>query len=440
MSLKAEPQPSQLYDAGSEPIEPKAHSPATPTYHHHQFHSTIRQIIHLLTQFSHTTGLTFSTIAQLKAMEATWDRWGQEHYRSQLFSGTLNQALTENDTQPLHLKDSVFVDGRELIRDYFQQKCGQDPRIVIMGEDVGCLGGVNLEFEGLKEAYPQQIIDTGIRELTILGQGHGMAMRGFRPVVDIQYLDYLLFCLQGMSDDIACLHYRSAGGQVSPLIIRTKGHRLMGIWHSGSPMAMILNACRGIHLCVPRNMNQACGMYETLFHCDDPGLVIEPMNGYRKKEQRPANLSQYRIPLGQVEILHPGHDLTIVTYGACCAIVTAAAQTLSAQFAIKAEVIDCQTLHPFDQDHQIKQSLSKTHSLIIVDEDVPGGASAYILAKILTEQLALEFLDTPPITVYAAENRPAYSLDGDYYCKPQVDDVVAAALRVMHDKHPAQFA
>lgn len=413
--------------------------------HRSQLHAAARRALALVGRLNHSTASTLRTTA-LEHFVTTQMEWGRDCYRTHLFSGTITAAATADLARtPQYsgeddVDDAAEVDGREIIRDYFHAKCGADPRVVIMGEDVGGLGGVNLEFEGLQAAFPLQVIDTGIRELTILGQGHGMAMRGFRPVVDIQYLDYLLFCLQGMSDDIACLHYRSAGGQVSPVIIRTKGHRLMGIWHSGSPMAMIMHACRGIHLCTPRDMTRACGMYETLLHSDDPGIVIEPMNGYRKKEPLPKNLGRYHIPLGQIEILRQGEDVTLVTYGACCAIVMTAAALLWEQFAVAAEVIDCQTLQPFDQAQQIKTSLRKTTSLIIIDEDVPGGASAYILQQLLEVQQALAYLDTPPLTLTAAANRPAYSSDGDYYCKPQVEDVLEAALKIMRDKNPAGFA
>ena len=399
----------------------------------HQQHNVARQIIRRLKQLQQSTGLQLDSIQPLIDFEQNKQQWGEVRYRTHLVSQTHPQneiAATYENTQ--------IMDGRQIIRDYFHLKC-QNPRVIIIGEDVGHLGGVNLEFEGLKQDYPHQVIDTGIRELTIVGQGHGMAMRGLRPVVDIQYLDYLLFGLQVLSDDVASLHYRSAGGQVSPVIIRTKGHRLMGIWHSGSPMAMILHACRGIHLCVPRNMSQACGMYETLFHGDDPGLVIEPMNGYRKKEPRPTNLGEYNIVLGTVEILRTGHHITIATYGACCAIVLEAAQILADDHQIETEVIDCRTLHPFDTEQQIAASVCRTHSLIIVDEDVPGGASATILNTILSDHQAFQYLDTPPITINAVENRPAYSADGDYYCKPQAADVIDHALKIMEDKHPNQF-
>lgn len=403
------------------------------TLHNHLFHSATRRLLRLAKTLSPAPLVT----AKLAELEKQHAKWGQEHYLSYLF-------VENHDHSPLHQvccppkysATSIQVGGREVVAQYFHKKFATDPRVILMGEDVGTLGGVNLEFEGLKEAFTTRVIDTGIRELTILGQGHGMAMRGFRPIIDIQYLDYLVFCLQGMSDDIASLHYRTAGGQVSPVIIRSKGHRLMGIWHSGSPMAMILHSCRGIHLCTPRNMVQACGMYETLLKAHDPGMVIEPMNGYRKLERLPDNLGDYHVALGEVEFLTYGHDITVVTYGACCAIALEAASLLAGEISL--EIIDCQTLHPFDRKGDITASLKKTHSLIVMDEDVPGGASSYILHQIL-DQRAMEYLDTPPLSITAAENRCSYSADGDYYCKPQADDLVDAALKILSDKSPARF-
>ena len=404
------------------------------TLHNHLFHSTTRRLLHLAKTLSPIP----ETTAKLAELEKQHAKWGQQRYLSHLFVESPDHSpLHQVCCPPTYSTTSAQVEGREVVAQYFHNKFATDPRIILMGEDVGALGGVNLEFEGLKEAFTTRVIDTGIRELTILGQGHGMAMRGFRPIVDIQYLDYLVFCLQGMSDDIASLHYRTAGGQVSPVIIRSKGHRLMGIWHSGSPMAMILHSCRGIHLCTPRNMVQACGMYETLLAAHDPGMVIEPMNGYRKPERLPDNLGNYQVALGEVEFLTCGHDITVVTYGACCAIALEAASLLTGEISL--EIIDCQTLHPFDRKGEIAASLKKTHSLIVMDEDVPGGASSYILHQILDRQSALEYLDTPPLTITAAENRCSYSPDGDYYCKPQADDLVDAALKILSDKSPARF-
>ncbi|MCY4381193.1 MAG: thiamine pyrophosphate-dependent enzyme [Proteobacteria bacterium] len=400
-----------------------------------EHHSILRYVLFCLENSTIAKSLT--TLASLRELEQSYEQWGAEHYRSTLFVKHCSPLSCVNNAPVF--QSSNQVDGRLIIRDYFGHKLAHDSRIVILGEDVGALGGVNLEFEGLYDQFPHQMIDTGIREATIVGQGHGMALRGLRPVIDIQYLDYLIFCLQGMSDDIASLHYRTHGGQVSPVIIRSKGHRLMGIWHSGSPMAMILHTCRGIHLCTPRNMVQAAGMYETLLSGDDPGIVIEPMNGYRKQEYKPENIGYYTIPLGVIEILKEGRDITVVTYGACCSIALSAAKTLQDDYHISLEVIDCQTLHPFDLQHHIRQSIAKTYSLIILDEDVPGGAGSYILKKILEDQKSFELLDSPPVTISAAENRPAYSVDGDYYCKPQPEDLIQVAFKIMADKAPQHW-
>ena len=334
---------------------------------------------------------------------------------------------------------SKEVHGREVIRDFFDLKLKENPRLVILGEDVGRLGGVNLEFEGLLKKYgASRVMDTGIREATILGQGHGLAMRGFRPIVDIQYLDYLIFCLQGLSDDIASLHYRTAGRQVSPTIIRTKGHRLMGIWHSGSPMAMLLGSCRGVYLGTPRNMVQACGLYNTLLAGDNPGLVIEPMNGYRLKERLPENLGLYSLPLGSVEVLEQGSHVTVVSYGSCINVALKALTTLK-NWGLEVELLNLLTLMPLDLTQVISRSLKKTHGLIIMDEDVPGGASAYILQKILENQQGYRYLDTPPITLTAKEHRPPYGIDGDYYSKPQSQDLIEAVLKITKEKNLTHY-
>ena len=337
-------------------------------------------------------------------------------------------------------ENSKKVDGRQVIQTFFDKALARDPRLFIIGEDVGQLGGVNLEFEGLNEKHGElRVTNTGIREATILGQGQGAAMRGLRPIVDIQYLDYLLYCLQGVSDDVATLHYRSAGGQVNPLIIRTKGHRLEGIWHTGSPIGMILGAIRGIHFCVPRNMVQAAGMYQTLLCSDDPALVIEVLNGYRVKETMPDNVGEYTVPLGQVEILRSGGDITLVTYGACCRVAEDACTQLS-DLGIEVELIDIQTLSPFDIAHDIRNSLEKTNALIVLDEDVPGGASAYILQEIIETQNGYDFLDAKPKTITASPNRSGYGSDADYYCKPSAEDVVEAALDMMSERKPYAYS
>ncbi|MGZ4048960.1 MAG: alpha-ketoacid dehydrogenase subunit beta, partial [Bacteroidia bacterium] len=283
-----------------------------------------------------------------------------------------------------------------------------------------------------------RVFDTGIREATIMGQAIGMAMRGLRPIAEIQYLDYLLYALQIMSDDLATVQYRTKGGQKAPVIIRTRGHRLEGIWHSGSPMGMIINSIRGIHVCVPRNMQQAAGFYNTLLSGDEPALVIEPLNGYRLKELLPSNLAEYKIPLGVVEVINEGTDVTLVTYGSCCRIALEAVKQL-AEADISVEVIDVQTLLPFDLNHSILNSVKKTNRLVVLDEDVPGGASAYILQKVLEEQGAYQFLDSEPRTLAAKDHRPAYGSDGDYFSKPSADDVFDTVYELMRESNPNKF-
>ncbi len=341
---------------------------------------------------------------------------------------------------PQYSEASAHLDGRQIIQKYFEIKLAQDPRMFIVGEDVGQLGGVNLEFEGLWKQYGAlRVTDTGIREMTIFGQGLGAAMRGLRPIVDIQYLDYLLFALQGMSDDLATLHYRTAGGQIAPVIVRTKGHRLEGIWHTGSPMGMLLGSLRGMHICVPRNCTQAAGMYQTLLLGQDPALVIEVLNGYRVKERVPDNLGSYTVALGCCEILREGTDLTIVTYGACVALAQLAAIEL-AKLSISVELIDVQTLVPFDLDHTILHSIRKTNAVLFVDEDVPGGATAYMMQEVLETQKAYEYLDAAPRTLSAKAHRSAYGSDGDYFSKPSTDDIVELVYKMMHERDPQSFA
>ncbi len=347
-----------------------------------------------------------------------------------LFSG--NKAEFANPPE--------MLDGRQLIQRFFDLKITEEPRLFIIGEDVGKLGGVNLEFEGLNEKHSDmRVCDTGIREATILGQGIGAAMRGLRPIVDIQYLDYVLYCLQGMSDDLATLRYRSAGMQAAPVIVRTKGHRLEGIWHTGSPMGMLLNSVRGMHVLVPRDCLQACGMYQTLLQGNDPALVIEVLSGYRIKENCPINLASYSVELGIPEVLALGEDVTIVTYGACCRIALAAAALLRVQ-GISVEVIDVQTLLPFDKNQLILKSISKTQAVLFLDEDVPGGASAFMMQKVLEEQGAFYFLDAAPKTVTAKAHRAAYGSDGDYFSKPSQEDVVEGVYALMHERRPSEFA
>jgi pyruvate/2-oxoglutarate/acetoin dehydrogenase E1 component len=332
-----------------------------------------------------------------------------------------------------------LVDGREIIRDNFDKILETNPFFLTFGEDSGGIGGVNQTLEGLQKKYGEiRISDTGIREATIVGQGIGLAMRGLRPVAEIQYLDYLLYAIQIMSDDLATLQYRTKGGQKAPLIVATRGHRLEGVWHSGSPMGMIINSIRGIHVCVPRNMTQAAGFYNTLLSADDPGLIIEPLNGYRIKEMLPDNLGEYKTELGKVEVLNEGNDLTLVTYGSCCKIALDAVAELT-EMGISVELIDIQTILPFDRGHEITTSLEKTGKLMILDEDVQGGASGFILQQILEVQGGFRFLDAEPLTLTAKDHRPAYGSDGDYFSKPSVDDVVESVYVMFHEYNPSQF-
>jgi pyruvate/2-oxoglutarate/acetoin dehydrogenase E1 component/TPP-dependent pyruvate/acetoin dehydrogenase alpha subunit len=362
-----------------------------------------------------------------------------ERYNSVLFSNSNQNVLNIGETKPSYSNESKLVDGRELLVAFFDHILGSDPRVLAFGEDLGKIGDVNQGFAGLQDKYGEsRVSDTGIRELTIIGQGLGASLRGLRPIAEIQYLDYLLYGLQPLSDDVATLQYRTRGGQKAPLIVRTRGHRLEGIWHSGSPIGMILNSIRGMHVCVPRNMTQAAGMYKTLLQGDEPALVIECLNGYRLKEQLPDNIGEYNVPLGFPEIVKVGEDLTIVSYGSTLRIVQEAAEQLE-EFGINCEIIDAQTLLPFDINHQIVESIKKTNKLLIIDEDVPGGASAYILQQILEEQNAWSYLDTKPLTLTAKAHRPAYGTDGDYFSKPSVEDVFEKVLEMMSDYDPNQF-
>jgi pyruvate/2-oxoglutarate/acetoin dehydrogenase E1 component/TPP-dependent pyruvate/acetoin dehydrogenase alpha subunit len=375
----------------------------------------------------------------LQEIRAEVSNFGQNAYQRHLYVENFSSPLKIEEILPTFSANSPRVDGRQVIQKFFDLKLSEDPRIFICGEDVGQLGGVNLEFEGLSSQHGDlRVSDTGIREATILGQGMGAAMRGLRPIVDIQYLDYLLYCLQGMSDDLATLHYRTAAGQVSPTIIRTKGHRLEGIWHTGSPIGMILNSIRGIHFCVPRNMVQAAGLYNTLLKGDDPALVIEVLSGYRIKELMPDNLGVYCVPLGKVEVLREGNDITVITYGANCRIALEAASFLE-ELGIDIEVIDVQTLLPFDLQGALKNSILKTNAVIFLDEDVPGGASAYMMQEVLEKQGAYDWLDTKPRTLTAREHRSAYASDGDYYCKPSSEDIIHLCCEMMNDRRPGEF-
>ncbi|POS02719.1 alpha-ketoacid dehydrogenase subunit alpha/beta [Flavobacterium croceum] len=364
----------------------------------------------------------------------------QPKYSSHLESESQNKATSIQEIAPSYSNECEEVDARLIIRDNFDAIFTQYPEALIFGEDSGNIGDVNQGLEGLQEKYGElRVSDVGIREASILGQGIGMAMRGLRPIAEIQYLDYLLYALQIMSDDLATLQYRTHGRQKAPVIIRTRGHRLEGVWHSGSPMGMILNAVRGIHVLVPRNMTKAAGFYNTLLMSDEPALVVECLNGYRLKEKMPNNIGAFTTAIGVVETIKQGVDITLVSYGSTLRLVEQAANELES-IGISAEIIDVQSLLPFDIHHDIVKSVSKTNRLLIIDEDVPGGASAYILQKILEEQNAYQYLDSKPHTLTAKAHRPAYGTDGDYFSKPSSEDIFEKVYEIMHEAMPYKFS
>ncbi|RAR75341.1 alpha-ketoacid dehydrogenase subunit alpha/beta [Flavobacterium aciduliphilum] len=363
----------------------------------------------------------------------------QPKFSSHLFSESQENVLTSEEVLPTYEASSEEVDARLVLRDNFDALFSKYPETLIFGEDSGTIGDVNQGLEGMQEKYgAMRVADVGIREATILGQGIGMAMRGLRPIAEIQYLDYLLYAIQIMSDDLATLQYRTSGRQKAPLIIRTRGHRLEGVWHSGSPMGMIINAIRGIHVLVPRNMTKAAGFYNTLLEKDEPALVIECLNGYRLKEKMPTNLGAFKTPIGVVETLREGTDITLVSYGSTLRLVEQAATELE-HVGIHAEIIDVQSLLPFDIRHDIVKSLAKTNRLLVIDEDVPGGASAYILQEIVEVQKGYHYLDSAPQTLTSKAHRPAYGTDGDYFSKPSVDDIFEKVYAIMHEANPKKF-
>lgn len=363
----------------------------------------------------------------------------RRRYSSHLHSEGAQSALRVPVIPPQFSETSENLRGFEILNRCFDAALSRVPELIAMGEDVGRLGDVNQGFLGLQEKYgPLRVSDTGIREATILGQGIGMAMRGLRPLVEIQYLDYILYALQIMSDDLATLHYRSAGGQKAPLIIRTRGHRLEGIWHSGSPMAGVIHLVRGVYVCVPRNMTQAAGFYNTLLKSDDPGLVVEVLNGYRLREKLPTNIGEFTVPLGIPETLRSGKDLTIVTYGACCRIAMEAAEQLQS-VGIEVEIIDLQTLLPFDREGRIVSSLQKTSRILFLDEDVPGGTTGYMMQQVLDAQNGYRWLDSPPRALTSQPHRPAYGSDGDYWSKPGREDIFRAVYELLHEADPRRF-
>lgn len=364
----------------------------------------------------------------------------QKLYSDTLYNEHKNSSLNISATPAKYANDPALVDGRVVLRDNFNALLKKHPKMLVFGEDSGKIGDVNQGLEGLQEIYGEdRVADRGIREATIIGEGIGMAFRGLRPIAEIQYLDYVLYALQIMSDDLASLHYRTRGKQSAPLIIRTRGHRLEGIWHSGSPMGGLVSLLRGMYIMVPRNLTQAAGMYNTLLQGHDPALVIEPLNGYRLKEKQPENLGDFTVPIGIAEQLTTGTDITVVSYGSTLRLVQAAAAEKLAQMDIQVEVIDVQSLIPFDTTSVIGASVQKTNRLLIVDEDVPGGGSAYILSQLLEKQNIYQHLDSQPTLLTAKAHRPAYGTDGDYFSKPSLEDIVEKVYAMMHEAKPNQF-
>ncbi len=370
----------------------------------------------------------------IRQEEENWDR-----YSSHLYSESDESALRVPAISPRYDDDSSLVDGREVLQKCFDAALTRDPRVLAFGEDVGMIGDVNQGFAGLQKKHGElRVTDTGIRETTIIGQGIGLAMRGLRPIAEIQYLDYFIYALATLSDDLATLRYRTKSGQKAPLIIRTRGHRLEGVWHAGSPIGMILHSLRGIYVLVPRNMTQAAGFYNTMLQSDDPAVIIECLNGYRLKEKLPENIGEFTVPLGVPEILRYGDDFTIITYGAMCRVVLEAAQALE-DVGISCEVIDVQTLLPFDRHHTIVESLKKTNRACFADEDVPGGASAFMMQQVLEVQDGYRYLDSKPITITGKEHRPAYASDGDYFSKPNAEEIFERVYDVMRESDPDKY-
>nr|HQU71117.1 transketolase C-terminal domain-containing protein [Calditrichia bacterium] len=369
----------------------------------------------------------------------TQDAQVRRRYESHLYSESPRSALKVPVVPAEVGPESPRQTGFEILNACFEAALNRDPRVVAFGEDVGQLGDVNQGFKGLQEKFgPLRVSDTGIRECTIMGQAIGLALRGLRPIAEIQYLDYLLYGLQILSDDLSTLHWRTVGGQKAPVIVRTRGHRLEGIWHSGSPMAGIINNLRGMYVMVPRNMTQAAGFYNTMLQSDDPGLIVEVLNAYRQRERMPANVGTFTVPLGVPEILHPGRDLTLVTYGAMCPIALQAVQELE-KIGISVELIDVQTLLPFDIHGAIVESLKKTSRVIFIDEDLPGGATAYMMQEVLEKQGGYRYLDSPPRTLTAGAHRPAYGSDGDYWSKPNTEEIMRICNRMMHEVAPDRY-
>ncbi len=386
-----------------------------------------------------TCGEELPAARRLAEWRREQDALNQERYSSELYSASSEAALNVRAVAPVYDDDAPLINGFEVLNAFFDSALHRLPNLIAIGEDVGKIGDVNQGFAGLQARYgPLRVSDTGIREATIIGQAIGMALRGLRPIAEIQYLDYILYALQILSDDLATLRYRTKGQQKAPVIVRTRGHRLEGIWHSGSEMAGIIHLVRGIYVCVPRNMTQAAGFYNTLLQSDDPGIVVEVLNGYRLKERLPANLGEIAVPLGVPEVLREGSDVTVVTYGACCRIALEAAERL-VEVGIETEVIDVQTLLPFDRHARILESLKKTNRILFLDEDVPGGTSAYMMREVLERQGGYVWLDSEPRTLSGKEHRPAYGSDGDYWSKPSRETVFEAVYEIMHEANPASY-
>ncbi len=415
------------------PIKEKLEFDAKLNPHRKNIFGAIRSALRLV------RGEDTNAKSQLKQILSDWNTQNQERYSSHLYSQSEQSILKVKEVSPSYNDQSEEVDARVILRDNFEFILAYKPEVLIFGEDSGQIGGVNQGLEGLQQKFGElRVSDTGIREATILGQGIGMAMRGLRPIAEIQYLDYLLYCFQGLSDDLATLHYRTKGQQKAPLIIRTRGHRLEGIWHSGSPLGMMLNGLRGMHILVPRNMTKAAGFYNTLLASDEPAIVIECLNGYRLKEKLPANLGEFTTPVGIPEITKQGSDITLVTYGSTWRLVTDAAKELE-KVEISCEVIDVQSLLPFDIKHSIVESLKKTNKVVFIDEDVSAGATAYMMQKVLEEQKGYFYLDSEPKTISAKDHRPAYGEDGDYFSKPNTDDIFESVYAIMHDHNPTKY-
>lgn len=399
-----------------------------------EIYATVRRILHALRHAESPEIEELKTF--IREVKGTMER----RYHTHLYSETSRSALQVPVVAPTYAEDAPLLNGYEIINRYFDTAFSQHPNLYAFGEDLGKIGGVNQGMAGLQAKHGEdRIFDVGIREWTIVGQALGMAMRGLRPIAEIQYLDYLIYGYSPLSDDVATLRYRSNNQQAAPLIIRTRGHRLEGIWHSGSPMSVLLGGLRGMYILVPRNFVQAAGMYQTLLQSDDPAVLIECLNAYRHKERLPENLGAFTVPLGVPEVLRSGTDVTLVTYGACVRVARTACELL-AEIGISVELIDVQTLLPFDLEHRIVESLQKTNRIVFLDEDVPGGATAYMLDEVLVKQGGYQYLDSAPVSISAKAHRPPYGTDGDYFSKPNPDDVFEAIFQLMEEAEPVRFS